>query len=560
MSIYARHASNRITPQSQPIPGSGQVRNSAGGYAFAADDWTRLERFLILGCESGTYYATERKLAVENAECVRRCLALDPGRTVETIASISESGRAPKNTPAIFALAVAATTHLPTIAPADALARTCRTGTHLFEFVAAVKSLRGFGPGLRRLIGNWYAAKDAEAVAFQVTKYGQRSGWSHRDVLRKVNPASPTPSHAALYRWIVAGRGGLAARDVDRKGKVTYYEGHDPEALPRLARAFDATKAAAGKAEVLKLIREEHIPREFLEGPHSGLLNDPEIWEALLEKMPLTAMVRNLGKMTAIGLAKPMGQATSTIVARLADAESIRRSRLHPLAVLIASRTYASGHGLKGSLSWSPVAQIVDALDGAFYSAFANVRPANKRTLLALDISGSMDGSTIAGTRLTAREGSGAMAMVAARTEPAYHAVGFSTSLIPLPLTRTQSLRDVIASISGLPFGGTDCAQPMLYALGERLEVDTFVVYTDSETWAGGIHPVQALRQYREKTGIPAKLIVVGMTATQFSIADPSDAGMLDVVGFDAAAPSVMSDFSRGGPAEAGVDDREAED
>jgi 60 kDa SS-A/Ro ribonucleoprotein len=39
---------------------------------------------------------------------------------------------------------------------------------------------------------------------------------------------------------------------------------------------------------------------------------------------------------------------------------------------------------------------------------------------------------------------------------------------------------------------------------------------------------------------------VVGMTATEFTIADPSDAGMLDVVGFDAAAPAVMADFSRG--------------
>jgi 60 kDa SS-A/Ro ribonucleoprotein len=86
----------------------------------------------------------------------------------------------------------------------------------------------------------------------------------------------------------------------------------------------------------------------------------------------------------------------------------------------------------------------------------------------------------------------------------------------------------------------------MLHALEQGWEVDTFVVYTDNETWAGAIHPIQALRQYREKTGIAAKLIVVGMTATEFTIADPSDAGMLDVVGFDASAPAVMADLSRG--------------
>src|SRR5437868_3324769 len=71
---YNKLFSTRQTPQSQPIPGSGQVPNSAGGYAWAVDDWKRLSRFLILGSEGGSYYATERKLTVENAEAVRRCI------------------------------------------------------------------------------------------------------------------------------------------------------------------------------------------------------------------------------------------------------------------------------------------------------------------------------------------------------------------------------------------------------------------------------------------------------------------------------------------------------
>ena len=56
---------------------------------------------------------------------------------------------------------------------------------------------------------------------------------------------------------------------------------------------------------------------------------------------------------------------------------------------------------------------------------------------------------------------------------------------------------------------------------------------------------MQALNQYREKMGIRAKLIVVGMTSDGFSIADPDDACALDVVGFDSAVPSVMADFVR---------------
>ena len=62
----------------------------------------------------------------------------------------------------------------------------------------------------------------------------------------------------------------------------------------------------------------------------------------------------------------------------------------------------------------------------------------------------------------------------------------------------------------------------------------------------GLVTPAQALRQYRATMGIPAKMIVLGMTSNGFSIADPDDAGMLDVVGFDPAVPQLMSDFVMG--------------
>ncbi len=117
--------------------------------------------------------------------------------------------------------------------------------------------------------------------------------------------------------------------------------------------------------------------------------------------------------------------------------------------------------------------------------------------------------------------------------------------MIPLAISPRQRLDDVVSTVSNIPFGGTDCALPMVWAMQHNAKVDVFVVYTDSETWFGRIHPMQALSQYREKMGIRAKLIVVGMTSNGFSIADPDDAGALDVVGFDSAVPAVMADFVR---------------
>ena len=85
-----------------------------------------------------------------------------------------------------------------------------------------------------------------------------------------------------------------------------------------------------------------------------------------------------------------------------------------------------------------------------------------------------------------------------------------------------------------------------MYATQEKIPVDAFIVITDNETYAGRIHPSQALARYREKMGINAKEVVVGTTATPFTIADPKDLNTLDVVGFDTSVPTVISNFIRG--------------
>jgi 60 kDa SS-A/Ro ribonucleoprotein len=275
-------------------------------------------------------------------------------------------------------------------------------------------------------------------------------------------------------------------------------------------------------------------------------LNSPLVWLALLNNgIPQTALMRQLPRLTRLGVIGPMAAGTPIVTAQLTDAERLRKARVHPVNILVALRTYASGHGARSQSEWTPVPQITDALDAAFYAAYGAVEPAGKRTMLALDISGSM-GCSAAGLALTAREASAALALVTAATEPATVITGFSHSLIPLNISPRQRLDDAIRAISNLPFGGTDCSLPMVWAKANKVEIDHFSVYTDNETWAGTIHPHQALREYREKTGIPARMSVVGMTATDFTIADPDDPGTLDVAGFDSAVPSLLADFARG--------------
>jgi 60 kDa SS-A/Ro ribonucleoprotein len=532
MIDYTKLFSLRRTPQSEPVPGT--VANSAGGFAFPVDDWARLDRFLVLGSEGGSYYATERALTRENAQATIRAIQEDGARAVARIVEISHTGRAPKNDPAIFALALAASVgddETKRLAMA-AIPRVCRTGTHLFQFAEAIEGLRGWGRGLRRGVAAWYTGQPVDRLALQAVKYRQRGGWTHRDLLRLAHPSTEEAARKELFDWVCR----------DAVG----------ETLPALVTAFVAASKAPSADEVAALIAEHDLPREAVP---TEWLNDAKVWRALLERMPLTALVRNLGKLSSVGVLTPLGDGIGPVLSALRDAERIKKARLHPLAILLALKTYAQGRGDKGKLTWEPVPQVIDALNAAFYTAFAAIVPCGKRILLALDVSGSMAGGGIAGTSLTPREGSAAMALMTAATEENYHIVGFTTSggdwrsntrLTPLPLTPSMRLDDAVKAVSNLAFGGTDCALPMLHALEKGLKVDAFVVYTDSETWAGSIHPVQALREYRAKTGIAAKLVVVGMVSNGFSIADPDDGGMLDVVGFDAAAPAVIADFIRG--------------
>jgi 60 kDa SS-A/Ro ribonucleoprotein len=550
MSYLKLFRKDRV-PQWEPLP--GQVANSAGGHSWAVDEWTRLRRFLILGSEGGSYYASEWKLTRENVQAVEQAVRADGKRAVAEIVAVSREGRAPKNEPALFALALAAGADDQETRKAalEALPELARTGTHLFQFASFVEGFRGWGRSLRRAVGGWYAERSADELAYQAVKYRQREGVSHRDLLRLAHPAQS----------VSAGNPTLAVSDEHRRLFEWIVRGGDTEGVPRLVEGFARAQVAETPKQAAELVREYRLPREAL---RSEQLTSPEVWEALLEDMPMTALVRNLATMTRVGVLTPGSDATVRVVAQLGDGERIRQARLHPIAILAALRTYASGHGVRGRNTWAPVRQIVDALDAAFYPAFGNVEPVGKRLLLALDVSGSMTGGSVAGVPgLSPRDASAALALVTVATEPNVEVVGFyarwggfktagqgrfgrADGLTPLPLSPRQRLEDAVRTVSDLPFGGTDCALPMLYAQSLHREIDTFVIYTDSETWAGDIHPVQALRDYRRVSGIEARLVVVGMVSNGFSIADPADPGMLDVVGFDTATPQLISDFARG--------------
>ena len=531
MKDLVKHLSRKATPQTAPIPGreAEMVRNEAGGYAFPVDDWVRLDRFLVLGAEGGAYYATERTLTLQNARCVDRCVEADGARTVARIAEVSEAGRAPRNDAALLALAIAAKRgdDATRKAALTALPRVARTATHLFAFAEAIEELGGWGRGTRRAIADWYRERVLDSLAYQAVKYRQRNGWTHADLLRLAHAQPPTPEHDALFRWMARG------------------EMPEDRARFRLLDGFARVQASESPRATAQLVREHGLPWEAVPTAH---LDDREVWEALLVDMPMTALIRNLATMTRCGLLTPRSEATRTVAGRLGDEARLRKARVHPMAVLIALRTYAAGRGLRGRHTWEPVQPVVDALDAAFYAAFGNVEPTGRRLLLAVDCSGSMMHGSVAGVHgLTPREAAAAMALIALRTEPNAEVLGFTTNVKDLRISPRRRLDDAMKSIEAVARGeGTDCSVPMRWAIDQRVDLDGFTLYTDGQTWAGPQHPVQAMAAYRGARVATARMVSVGLAGYGTSVIDGSDAGMLDVVGFDTAAPVLIGDFLRG--------------
>lgn len=557
-------AKHQTTPQSSPIPNSTQIQNSAGGFVWEVDDLTRLRRFICLGSEGGNYYTGEAKLTAENAQAISRLLA--GGRGVEVVKELVEysvAGRTAKQDPIHFALAMCARCRDPQVKAAayEAVGKICRIPTHLFAFVGFVEAMEGTGTGwgraMRRAIAQWYLSRDAKDLAFTVTKYRQRNGWAHRDLLRLAHVKPQDDAHQLVFRYVAKGAGILENYEVAAPKKVEEeFDLCDAPApvepqvgqvlellrtLEQVARMEDASH----EAEACAAIRRHHLAREHLP---TQLLNLVPVWDALLEDMPLTALVRNLAKMTAIGLLAGNNDQVRRAVAKITSEEQLRKAKIHPFNVLVAGKVYAQGRGEKGSLTWSPVKQVVKALDDAFYLSFRNVEPTGQSVVVGLDVSGSMSCHVLGSEAISCREAAMAMSLVMARTEKNCRMMAFTGELVPLKgVNPKNSLEDNLRATAGLPFGSTDCSLPMTWAAKNKVDADTFIVYTDNETWAGQIHPSQALVKYRREMKKPhAKLIVVGMAVNNFTIADPNDRGMLDIAGFDSAAPEIMRNFMLG--------------
>jgi 60 kDa SS-A/Ro ribonucleoprotein len=529
---------NPNTPQTQPIcDRQGEmIQGRSGGYMFKADIWQMLRRCLIIGTAKSTFYAGKQELTDEFVNVVKQCVYENPSRVATEIVYASD-GRAINNSAPIFALVLLSMGEAPEAKKAfvEIFSQVIRTGSHFYEWLGYTKSLRGFGKIVRECGRNWLARSDVKALAYQLLKYQQRQGFSHRDALRLFHVKPITADHQALYNWVVKGWDELPTEiPSTAMAQIWWYEW--------LKRNPDQTHEAIAKG---RLTHEMAAPVGKM---------DVSAWQLLFTEMPIGAMLRNLGSLTELGV---LGSSSKhqlhsrknldRLEGVLNNREHLRKGRIHPIDILKALKTYQSGGNLgRSQKTWEPVPRILDILEKALELSFDTLEPTGKTFMHAVDISGSMSWSIVNSIGLTCCEIATVMALATAKAEKNYMIRGFANEFRDLGITAKDSFSGAVKKASNQNFGGTDASVAYEWMIKHKFFADVICFWTDSESWAGSKHPSQALSQYRQKVNPHAKAAYITLAPYQITLVDPQDSNSWDLSGFDPSTPRILQMIANG--------------
>jgi len=540
------------TPQNQPIPGreSEMEQMASGGYGFKLEDEQRLMRFLVLGTEGGGYYEDEVTLTKQNVAVLTRFIKQSPERFVPILMDVRRRKLALKQSPVIFALAVATTFQATRRAALDAVSDICQNASQLFEFYAALKDIGGdkSNRSLRRTLARWYEGKDARSIVYQAIKYRNRNGVSHADMIRIAHPHSADAQVNDVLAWVIdratnTDEAALQRMTVLQREMAKSRRGQAHAQAERALRdneqlfAFEGLQAAQNAKEAAILIKRYNLPREAVP---TQFLNDRDVWAALAENMPYEALVRNLNKMTAVGLIDPFRR--DEWLKRLTNKELIVKSRIHPLRLLIAAKQYGVGHGDKGSLTWTPVQSVMAGLDEAFAIAMThNIEPIQENVVVAIDVSGSMRWASVSGIdNLLSAEAAAVTAAIYARANPHTVVIGVDTRIHDLPISSVTSIAEAFKIANSYGGGGTDLGEAFRYVNSKLPQADGVLMITDNESWRGREHTAQAKAR---KSGKPLRWVNVATSANRASVVDPNDRDSLSLCGFSADVMTISNLF-----------------
>jgi 60 kDa SS-A/Ro ribonucleoprotein len=365
-------------------------------------------------------------------------------------------------------------------------------------------------------------------------KYQNRYGWTGRDVLRTVKPKPFNPGQDLIFKWIV--------------GKAGNMDEYHDAGFKRIEAYNWMCSEITEDSLVSKWIRELNLTHEMIP---AGIERTKVIWEALFEKMPIGATLRNLGNLTNKGVFSKLGN-IDILEDRFTE-KRVKSGRLHPLSLVSANVIYGGGGDLgRSKLTWKSIGRIHDILDNATNYAFESLEPTGKMFFHAIDISPSMTMTNNEQLWMTAADIAGVMATATVKAEKNYFVGGFAKTFVPLPMfTKNMRYKDAFThryrKDLKIQWGGTDASSAYQHAIDNNMVLDVFCFWTDNESWIG-YHPAVKLKEYRNKINPNAKAIYITLVpyGDKISLVDPKDDKSYDLAGFSSETVKLIQLIAEG--------------
>jgi 60 kDa SS-A/Ro ribonucleoprotein len=441
------------------------VTNHEGYPAFTASDEQRYVQTLLTNTLGNTFYVSQKDLLEESKMHHARMVAVAPEFVAKALVYARNKGY--MRTQPVYGLAClvaykgdAKEVERRRKIAASIFGEIIQTPNDLYDFVTLAGTLgcKLNSRGLKKMVTTWLNAKMNEYWAI---KYGaNKEEVSLRKVLRHFHPA-----HTELYRYMRAKKGGFEANLAE---------------LPKI-RAFEALKVASTDAEKVKAIQEGGLPHEVATA-FAGTSTD--VWNAIVPNLPIFALLKNLATLERHGVLEAN---RARIEGMLTSEVQIAKSKIFPYRYAKAMEHVQA--------SW-----LQDALRVAVEKSFVNVPPLAGKTVVFLDVSGSMEGDRIKQSSL--------FAMSVMKQAADSRLFLFSMGTQEFKFSRIDSLLTQANSITAN--GGTDTSSPLRKLLAEKCNVDNIVLITDEQQNQGAPFN-QVLEQYRRSVNAEVKLFIINV-------------------------------------------------
>lgn len=206
-------------------------------------------------------------------------------------------------------------------------------------------------------------------------------------------------------------------------------------------------------------------------------------WSSLIseKKLGYMALIRNLNNILK---SNPSDELIREVYMQLTNREAVKKSKLLPFRFVTAYQN------VKGSRP------LTDAISIAMDHAVDNVPQLFGRTLIAIDMSGSMTSSY--GASDAAIKKASIFAAALSKANPLADVIGFDNELYELNVSSRVPVIDIAEKIEKeAQGGGTDTRLVFFYAATKKKQYDRIIILSDNESWKGDVQ--SAYEKYRRE-------------------------------------------------------------